>query len=74
MEVEVVQTSTGPDGEYVSRCTLCGVVIEDAPPAAACEIDKSISLDEVSFVDESISIPTMDEVMVWATPPRLSRA
>jgi len=49
------------------RCTICGTLVKDDGPAAGD--DKGISLDEISFVDESISIPGMDEVLVVGYTP-----
>ncbi len=57
--------STGPDAVKVPRCTLCGAVIKDG----ARDEGSSVSLDEVSLIDESISIPGMDQVLLVGYTP-----
>jgi len=65
MEVEAVLTP-GADGQPLPRCTICGSEIKDAEGAA---VDRSISLDEISLVDESISIPGLDVVLLVGYTP-----
>jgi CheY-like chemotaxis protein len=65
-EVEAVM-GRSPTGLSVAKCTVCGTVIQDRPAKSSSR--ETISLDEVSFVDESISVPTLDTVMVVGYTP-----
>jgi CheY-like chemotaxis protein len=49
------------------RCSICGTLSKEDQSGKAD--DRSISLDEVSFVDESISIPGMDHILVVGYTP-----
>jgi len=64
-EVEAI-LAPGSDGRMVPRCTICGSEIKES---ADTEADPSISLDETSFVDESISVPGMDLVLLVGYTP-----
>jgi CheY-like chemotaxis protein len=66
MEVEAVLAPAAQGKGIVPRCTICGAVIVEGEAAAA---EKSLSLDEVSFVDESISVPAMDRIIVVGYTP-----
>jgi predicted Zn finger-like uncharacterized protein len=67
-EVETVLAGRGPDGKPLVKCTICGTVIGKAAQAAAGP-DKTISLDEISFIDETMSVPSMDTVLVSGYVP-----
>lgn len=67
VEVECIMAPVGQGGKLAPRCSICGTVIEEA--AAPGPADRSLSLDEVSFVDESISIPSLDTVLVSGYTP-----
>jgi CheY-like chemotaxis protein len=67
-EVETVLAGRGPDGKPLVKCTICGSAISAVAQAAA-PADKTISLDEISFTDEAISVPTLDTVLVAGYPP-----
>lgn len=66
VEVEAVMSPV-PGGKVSPRCSICGTVIDDAK--ALGSVDRLISLDEQSFVDESISIPVMDTVIISGYSP-----
>ncbi len=61
-ESEIV-FAMGPQGKRVPRCSMCGSIIKEEPE------EKTISLDEVSFTDDSISIPNLDTIMVVGYSP-----
>jgi len=62
MEVEAIVA----EGTSLPRCTVCGSEIKDSYEDSA---DPSVSLDEMSLVDESISIPSMDQVLLVGYTP-----
>ena len=66
MEVEAVMAPESAGKGLVPRCTICGAVIEES---ASQDLDQLIPEDEISFSDESISVPTMDNVMVVGYSP-----
>ncbi|HUT54713.1 MAG TPA: hypothetical protein VM658_15080 [bacterium] len=70
VEVEAVLAPAAQGKGIVPRCTICGAVIDEGSLSAAPR-DKSLSLDEVSFVDESISIPGMDRIIVAGYTPSI---
>lgn len=65
VEVEAI-VALGPDGQSLSKCTICGVEIKESAEAF---VDNSISLDEMSLIDQSISIPNMDLIILVGYTP-----
>lgn len=74
MEVEAVVSPYAGEGANVPRCTLCGAVIDVGVSSSigeGCEFDPSISLDEQSLIDESVSIPTLNEIVLVGFAPSI---
>lgn len=69
-EVEVVETRQGPKGSIVPKCSLCGSMIKVKGPPS----DDNVSFDEMSFNDDSISVPAMDKIMVVGYTPSVRQA
>mgnify|MGYP000474705409 CR=1 FL=1 len=65
VEVEAVRVAASLP---TYRCSICGNLVKDDDAPVGVD-DRGISLDEISFVDESISIPGLDAVLVVGYPP-----
>lgn len=71
VEVEAVKVAASLP---TYRCSICGSLVKDDGSAVSAGEDRGISLDEISFVDESISIPGLDAVVVVGYPPSVREA
>jgi CheY-like chemotaxis protein len=67
-EVECV-IGRAADKTPVAKCTVCGGLIKERP--ARSSASETLTLDEVSFIDESFSVPTLDTVLVTGYPPTI---